>query len=125
MSEIYLANGQRRLEALQAVKQAKLGSTITIERTRTLDQNSRYWSNGVLAQIAKKARVDGRRYSAECWHEFFKQEFIGVIELPNGRVVGKSSKKLSVEKFAEFVQQVEAYAATELDVVFIDDRVPA
>lgn len=122
MSEIYLSNGQKRLEALEAIKQAKLGSTIKIERTRTVKQNSRYWGNGVLAQIARKASVNGKRFSAESWHEHFKRLFIGIEEMPDGSVRGKSSKELEIEEFAKFAQQVEAYAVTELGVVFVDER---
>ena len=89
-------------------------------RTRTTKQNKRYWSRGVLAQIADQATVNGRLYSAETWHEQFKRQFIGVIELPSGEVIGKSSADLTTAEFCEFCDQVEAYAATELGVTFYD-----
>ena len=62
---------------------------------RTQAQNRRYWGQGVLAQVAAQATVNGRLYSAEVWHEQFKRQFIGVDELPNGQVIGKSSTKLT------------------------------
>lgn len=93
--------------------------TIT-RRKRTTPQNRRYWGDGVLAQIAAQATVNGRLYGAETWHEMFKRRFIGVIELPDGSVVGKSSTKLSTAEFSEFCQMVEAYAASELGVTFYD-----
>jgi hypothetical protein len=89
-------------------------------RKRTAPQNRRYWGQGVLAQIAAQATVNGRLYSAEVWHEQFKRQFIGVIELPNGEVVGKSSTDLDTAEFSAFCDQVEAYAATELGVTFYD-----
>jgi len=89
-------------------------------RTRTVPQNRRYWGRGVLAQVAEQATVGGRLYSAESWHEVFKRQFLGVIELPNGEVIGKSSKDLTTAEFCEFCDQVEAYAVTELGVRFID-----
>lgn len=89
-------------------------------RTRTKRQNRRYWGNGVLAQIANQAKVRDRKFDAEIWHEQFKRMFIGVIELPNGQVIGKSSTELSTVEFAAFSDQVEAYAATELGVTFLD-----
>ncbi len=89
-------------------------------RKRTNPQNRRYWSTGVLAQIAAQATVNGRLFSAETWHEQFKRQFIGVIELPNGQVIGKSSTELSTTEFSEFCTQVEAFAATELGVTFYD-----
>lgn len=94
--------------------------TVT-RRKRTTKQNKRYWGGGVLAQIAAQATTaDGRLHSAENWHEVFKQMFIGVEELPNGNVVGKSSTGLSTVEFSEFCTRVEAYAASELGVTFYD-----
>ena len=89
-------------------------------RPRSLKQNRRYWGNGVLAQIAAQATVGGKLYSAESWHEVAKRKFIGVEELPDGSVVGMSSTKLTTAEFCEFSDQVEAWAATELGVVFVD-----
>lgn len=90
------------------------------KRKRTNPQNRRYWGNGVLAQIAAQATVNGRLYPAEVWHEQFKRMFIGVIELPNGDVVGKSSTDLDTAQFSEFCDRVEAYGAADLGVTFFD-----
>ena len=89
-------------------------------RTRTGKQNKRYWGRGVLAQVAEQATVGGRLFSAESWHEQFKRQFIGIIELPNGEVIGKSSAGLTTAEFCNFSDQVEAFACTELGVHFID-----
>ena len=89
---------------------------------RTPAQNRRYWGRGVLSQIAEQASIDGNKFSAVPWHELFKRKFIGVIELPNGEVVGMSSAKLGTKKFADFCTEVEAYAATDLGVFFVDLR---
>ncbi len=99
------------------------GSTwvLTIARKkRTAAQNRRYWGRGVLAQIAEQAAPGGKLYSTEIWHEQFKRQFIGVIELPDGQVIGKSSTDLSTKEFCNFCDEVEAYAATELGVRFVD-----
>ena len=89
-------------------------------RKRTSKQNKRYWGKGVLAQIAEQAVVNGRQYPAEVWHEQMKRQFIGVIELPNGQLIGKSSTELDTAEFSAFCDQVEAWAATELGVTFYD-----
>ena len=89
-------------------------------KKRTAKQNRRYWGRGVLAQIAEQAAVGGRLFPAEIWHEQFKRQFIGVEELPNGEVIGKSSTGLTTAEFCEFCDQVEAWAATDLGVRFID-----
>jgi hypothetical protein len=90
------------------------------KRKRTKPQNRRYWGRGVLAQIAEQATVNGKRFSAETWHEQFKRQFIGVIELPSGEVIGKSSTGLSTVEFCAFSDQVEAFAAVDLGVTFYD-----
>jgi len=89
-------------------------------KKRTKPQNRRYWGKGVLAQIAEQATAGGRLFAAETWHEQFKRQFIGVIELPNGDVVGKSSTDLNTGDFCEFCDKVEAYACTDLGVMFYD-----
>ena len=102
---------------LQAEKTLTLTARL---KKRTPEQNRRYWGRGVLAQIAEQATVNGKLYSAEVWHEQFKRMFIGFDELPNGQIIGKSSTALTTAEFCEFCDQVEAYAATELGVRFVD-----
>jgi hypothetical protein len=120
MKKVYvLAHSLARQNAAQAVMQAPDGWIVTVqEKTRSLEQNARYWGNGILAQIARKATVNGQQFSAEAWHEYFKREYIGVVELPDGTVAPKSSSNLSVSEFRDFCMLVEAYAANELGVEF-------
>lgn len=132
MSDTLTIDLHNRPQAIAAIKQTVLpfltdrlqaGSrwVLTVSRRkRTKPQNRRYWGGGVLAQIASQATVNGRLYSAETWHEMFKRQFIGVIELPSGEVIGKSSTELTTAEFSDFCTQVEAYAAAELGVVFYD-----
>ena len=101
--------------------QANKTLTITAKlKKRTPAQNRRYWGRGVLAQVAEQATVNGKLFSCETWHEQFKRQFIGVIELPNGQVQGKSSTDLTTAEFCEFCDEVEAWAATEMGVRFVD-----
>ncbi len=106
---------------LAAVLQGGGRWVLTVRKMkRTQAQNRRYWGQGVLAQVAAQATVNGRMYSADVWHEQFKRMFIGVEELPNGQVIGKSSTKLTTSEFCAFSDQVEAWAASELGVTFYD-----
>ena len=106
---------------LKAVMQGGGRWLLTVTRMkRTSKQNRRYWGRGVLAQIAEQATVNGRLYSADVWHEQFKRMFIGVEELPDGSVIGKSSARLTTVEFSQFCDEVEAYAASELGVTFYD-----
>ena len=97
----------------------RLQLTVKPEK-RSAAQNRRYWGQGVLAQVAAQAVVNGKLYSAESWHEQFKRMFIGFDELPNGQIIGKSSTGLTTAEFCDFCTQVEAYAAQELGVRFFD-----
>ena len=89
-------------------------------RKRTNPQNRRYWGKGVLAQIAEQAQVNGHKFSPEAWHELAKRKFLGVVELPDGSLIGKSSTNLTTAEFTDFSTQVEAWAVTELGVTFYD-----
>ena len=93
---------------------------IVKQEKRSNQQNRRYWGRGVLAQIAEQAVVNGKMYAPEVWHEFFKKTFIGLVELPDGSVIGKSSTELTKGEFSDFCLQVEEYAIRELGVTFYD-----
>lgn len=81
---------------------------------RNTQQNKLIWV--VLNQIASNAWVNGKQFSAEAWHEFFKRKFIGCNELPNGQTLGISTTTLDIAAFAEYVTQIQAYAGTELGI---------
>ncbi len=124
-----LFNRQQAFAVIKAQLYPFLGRWLQADKTLTITaslkkrskpQNRRYWGRGVLAQIAEQATVGGKLYSAEVWHEQFKRMFIGFDELPNGQVIGKSSKELNTAEFCDFCTQVEAYAARELGVRFVD-----
>ena len=124
-----LHNRQQAHAIIKAQLYPYLGEMLQAERRlvltvgpkkRTPAQNRRYWGRGVLSQVAEQAAPGGRLYSADTWHELFKRKFIGVIELPDGSVQGMSSAGLDTAEFCEFCAAVEAYACTDLSVVFYD-----
>jgi len=83
---------------------------------RHSQQNRLYWA--LLKQLAEQGMVAGNQYSDECWHEYLKGHFLGFVDLPDGRKIGESTTKLSVSEFADYVNKVTAYAASELGVIF-------
>lgn len=90
-------------------------------KTRSTDANRRYWM--LLHVIADKLRPEGQTYSADTWHEYMKQRFLGCeeVKLPNRKTLQlpRSSADLDVPAFADFMTQVEAWAA-EHDVYLED-----
>lgn len=103
----------------QDAAEAKKPLVVTIsefEATRRSKQNDRYWA--VLRGFVDYAASQGKAYNLDVWHEYFKREFIGVVELPNGGLMGKSSAGLTVSEFADFSTAVEAWMATEMGYTF-------
>ena len=109
------------------------------KKARNLDQNALYWA-GPLRDIADQAWVDGRQYSAEVFHEYFKREFLpdpdradcddshikdGFAKwarTPKGtNVLIGSTTGLTVRGMAAYLEQVYAYGAS-LGVQFSDSN---
>lgn len=103
-------------------RQHEAGKTlaVTIKRVnRSYRQNKRYWA--ILARVSEQLRPLNKQYSSEVWHEHFKREFLGVEPLPSGNYMAKSSAKLSVDEFAEYMTQVEAWAVDNgVNLNFLD-----
>ena len=100
---------------------AKAGTPLCVTVTehkskRTLEQNARYWA--LLNDIAANSWIEGRQFSSEAFHEFFKRRFIGCEDTPGGGTVGISTRTLNVGDFADYMMKVEQYATDELAVTF-------
>lgn len=93
---------------------------------RSVEANKYYWGV-VLKEISEQASIDGQRWSMEAWHELFKRQFLG-YEIIKYQVAGtkktkvkrqvKSTSKLKVKAFSEYLEKVQAFAASDLKVVF-------
>lgn len=132
--------GPQQLEAaLTVLRNLPLGAGLEVVfrkevKQRSLDQNAAMWA-GPLANISEQAWIDGRQFTAEVWHEFYKREFlvdenaISREELehavknpdtyrkwdidPGGnRVLVGSTTELTKSGFAEYLRQVEAHGAS-------------
>lgn len=138
--KILLRAPQQVEVAISAIRNAPIDSVKPLEllireevKARKPDQNSLMWA-GPLREIAAQGYVAGRTYTPEVWHEHFKREFLPESydpELckredyrkwdytPGGeRILVGSTTDLTVRGFALYLTQVEAYAASELGVVF-------
>jgi hypothetical protein len=101
--------------------------TVTeLESFRTIEANRYYWG-AVLKPISEQATVCGQKFSVESWHEHFKREFLGYdfkqFKLPFEREVTtskvlRSTSKLSMKDWKDYILQCESFATTELGVQF-------
>lgn len=104
---------------------ADAGSPMRVELSdykskRSRMQNDRYWA--MLEQIEQQAMVAGRRYSKDCWHEYYKDKFLVRVDLPFGGSVPISTAILNVYDFNRYMKSVEADAAQEFSVRFFLDE---
>ena len=79
---------------------------------RSSEANRRYWA--LLHEIAEKVKPEGKEYSAETWHTYFKQKLLGNVEvnMPNGKTiqVPQTTTVLDTSQFHDFATQVEVWA---------------
>lgn len=100
----------------------------------TAEQRSLMWVR--LAEIAEQAWVAGKQYDSDTWHEYFKKQYLPEVftegmtkekyrkwtETPDGRkVLVGSTEGLTAKGKAEYMTQIEAFAAIELGVQFSAD----
>lgn len=93
---------------------------------RSLQQNRFYWG-ACLRDISEQAKIEGQRYTVDAWHELFRRQFLG-YEIEKVRVAGRkrpvvnrrlrSTAKLKVKAFSAYLDELQAFAATELGVQF-------
>lgn len=80
-------------------------------RSRSLEQNARYWA--ILTDIAEQVKPNGQEYSPETFHEYFKAKFLGKDTLiidGDPVLVQRTTTKLKVMEFMDYMTQVEAWA---------------
>ena len=107
--------------------------TVTVEPeddAKTVQQGRFLWGV-VYPEIAHQAVVGGIRYTSDAWHNLMKRQFLPrrkVTEHVAGRrrpvvytTIG-TTKGLGVKKMSAFIEQVIAYAVTELGVHFSATR---
>ncbi|MFM0630748.1 recombinase [Paraburkholderia xenovorans] len=107
-----------------ADKGTPLRVIITEEETDRLDEQIRYYFGVVVKTIAEQAWIEGRQFSKEAWHEELAKMFLPTREIttPSGELVLKRSSiargQISLKRMTKFTKDVEAYASTDLGVVF-------
>lgn len=131
---------QARQSALDLIRNLPLDDkkplVVTVEefrQARKPDQNALMWA-GPLKDISEQAWLDGRQFSAEVWHEFFKRNLLpeddendeGLVKVnyrkwdidPAGeRVLIGSTTELTVRGMARYITELEAFGAN-LGVIY-------
>lgn len=94
-------------------------------KARKPDQSALMWA-GPLKDIASQAWINGRQYSAEVWHEYFKCEYLPEVfdpehcregyrkwdHTPKGdRVLVGSTTQLTVRGMAIYTEKIHAEGA--------------
>lgn len=86
-----------------------------LKAKRSADQNRRYWS--LLREVAATVWVDGRQFSDEVWHTYYRQTFIGMDEvtMPDGKVVATpiSTTTLNVEDMGHYMRNIEQWCVEQ------------
>lgn len=92
-------------------------------------QQRRFFHGPVLTQISEQVRVRGERFTADLWKEHLKNVILErephyeMRKLPGAkratpRRVRRSTETLGVRDYAQFIDEVIAYAVTEWGVEF-------
>lgn len=148
MSErvIILTNPAVQSNAVMVIRNLPTDSSMEIairprKKVRSNSQNSLFWA-ARLRDISDQAWIDGKQYSAEIWHEYFKKKHLpegdepNISELvkdpakyhkwawlPDGSIsLAGSTTQLTTKGMMLYMTQVEAFCATELGVQFSSDR---
>lgn len=86
-----------------------------------------YYHGIILTEIAAQVAVDGKRHSMAVWKEYFRDKYLGfrrqtftnpLTGKKSRRRVRVSTEDIGVRRYAKLIDEVTAFASTELDVRF-------
>lgn len=91
------------------------------------DRQRRYYHGVVLKSIAEQAKPNGTSYPLAVWKEYFRDKHLGFKRVTftdplsgkkSRRRVRLSTEDLGVRRYSQLIEQVTAFAVTELGVRF-------
>lgn len=86
-----------------------------------------YYHAVVLTEIAAQVAIEGRKHSMAVWKEYFRDKYLGYRRRTvTNPLTGKKSRRrervstedLGVRRYAKLIDEVTAFAVTELGVLF-------
>lgn len=88
-----------------------------VKKPRSNDQNRLMWV--WFTCVARSwSEASGNLFTAQHVHDFYCTKFLPVT-LPNGETVTNGTSKLTSEQFTEFLNKVQADAATEYGITLL------
>lgn len=112
---LYLVNHAVRQRAIEAVKDAPPGYSVTLaEPSRTLPQNARMWA--CLSDISRQVVWHGRKMDSESWKAVFtsalkKMEVVPNLDGTGFVVLGTSTSRMSKAEMADLMTLIDAFGA--------------
>lgn len=91
---------------------------VTVEElksARSIEQNARYWALVTAISKAAPDYMGGEHHTPEVWHEYLARRFLGMDPGPFGEGVRKSTARLKVGEFAQYMTEVEVWASEQFD----------
>jgi hypothetical protein len=105
----------------------RLTVTVVPEEDSKSEQQRKYYHAVVLTEIADQAKANGQKFPMPVWKEHFRKTYLGskrktfanpLTGKKQSRLVRISTEDLSVKAYSKLIDQVTAFAATELGVMF-------
>jgi serine protease inhibitor ecotin len=105
----------------------RLSVTVQPQEDDLSDRQRRYYHGVILTQIAEQARCNAHSFPMKVWKEHFREVYVGykwvaLIDPMTGkkkrRKVRVSSEDFGVRRYSKLIEQVTAFAVTDLGVRF-------
>lgn len=117
--------------------QTAAGNRVTLEARLTedakTDEQRKFYHGVILLQIAQQAKPNGESYPMPVWKEWFRAKYLGFktvtfidpfTKKKSRRRIRRSTESLSVKGYTRLIEQVTAFAVTELSVEFTELNAP-
>lgn len=140
MSQVLCINPQQAHQALANLvwptikAETMAGNRMVVEfrhaEDAKTDEQRRYYHGVILVEISKQAKPNGVQYPMQVWKEYFRDLYLGtkrktftnpVTGKKVSRTIRLSTEDLGVKGYTKLIEQVTAYAVTELGVMFPAD----
>ena len=82
---------------------------------RSAEQNARLWALYTAISQQAPAHMGGEYHAPDVWHTYLAGRFLGMEPGPYGTGVRKSTARLTVGEFSDYMTQIEAWAAEQFE----------